>query len=130
MASSQGRIELGGFVDGSLRRRGQLLVVVGALLGALVGVTLGLAVDGGAGVATAAPGPGRGTALAAGAPAGQPSTSRAVDGGGGSEDAGPADGPGRAAGKDGDKPDKARPEGRGQDKAGKDERKDKKSERD
>jgi hypothetical protein len=109
MASSQGRIELGGFVDGSLRRRGQLLVVVGALLGALVGVTVGLAVDGGAGVATAAPGPGRGTALAAGAP---------------------ADGPGRAAGKDGDKPDKARPEGRGQDKAGKDERKDKKFERD
>ena len=68
MASSQGRIELGGFVDGSLRRRGQLLVVVGALLG--------------------------------------------------------------AAGKDGDKPDKAKLEGRGQDKAGKDERKDKKSERD
>jgi hypothetical protein len=113
-------------VDGSLRRRGQLLVVVGALLGALVGVTLGLAVDdGGAGVATAVQGTVRGAALAAGAPGSRPPTSRTVGGRGGTQDAGPADRPG----KDRDKRDKAKPEGHGKDKPEKDKRKDKKPER-
>ena len=49
-------------MDRSLRRRGQVLVVVGALLGALVGVVLGLAVkDGPAGTAVAVAGPAGGT---------------------------------------------------------------------
>ena len=35
---TEGWLELGGYVHRSLRRRGQLLVVVGALLGALIGL--------------------------------------------------------------------------------------------
>jgi hypothetical protein len=109
-------------VNGSWHRRGQLLVVVGVLLGALVGVTLGLAVDdGGAGVATAVPAPDRGAALAAVAPGSRPPTSRTV-GGGGTQDAGPANRPGKAPGKDRDKRDKAKPEGHGKDKPAKDKR--------
>jgi hypothetical protein len=114
-------------VDGSPRRRGQLVVVVGALLGALVGVTLGLVVDDpGAGTAAAAQAPDRGTVVAAGATGSQPPTSRTVDTG----SDGPADRPGKARAKHRDKSDKARSEGRGKGKPGKDMRKDKKSERD
>lgn len=116
-------------MDGSPRRRGQLAVVVGALLGALVGVTLGLVVDDpGAGTAAAAQAPDRGTVVAAGATGSQPPTSRTVDTG----SDGPADRPGKARAKHRDKSDKARSEGRGKGKGkpGKDMRKDKKSERD
>jgi hypothetical protein len=96
--------------------------VVGALLGALVGITLGLAVDDpGDGTATAATAPDRGAALAAGAPGSQPPTSRTVGTGSGTEDAGPADRPGKARGEDRDKP---RPEGHGRGKAGKGKHKD------
>jgi hypothetical protein len=114
-------------VDGSLRRGGQLLVLVGALLGALVGVTLGLVVDDpGAGTAGVAQAPDRGAVVAAGATGSQPPTSGTV--GTGSD--GPADRPGKARAKDRDKSDKARSKGRGKDKPGKDKRDDKKSERD
>jgi hypothetical protein len=51
-------VKFGGPVDRSLRRRGQLLVVVGALLGALIGVALGLAVEDAATSRAAAPGGG------------------------------------------------------------------------
>ena len=68
-------VKFGGPVDQSLRRRGQLLVVVGALLGALIGVTLGLAVEDAA-TSRAAAAPGRGAALAASRPGSQPSASR------------------------------------------------------
>lgn len=109
-------------MDGSPRRPGRPLVVVGALLGALVGITLGLAVDDpGDGTATAATAPDRGAALAAGAPGSQPPTSRTVGTGSGTEDAGPADRPGKARGEDRDKP---RPEGHGRGKAGKGKHKD------
>jgi hypothetical protein len=66
-----GLVELGGFVDRSVRRRGQLLVVAGALVGALAGGLLGVADDArlraGASVqqaraARAAPGPAGGQA--------------------------------------------------------------------
>jgi hypothetical protein len=60
-------------VDRSLRRRGQFLVAVGGVLGALVGIILGLAVeDPQASTAVAAPGPARAVALAATPPSGQP----------------------------------------------------------
>ncbi|HWD44629.1 MAG TPA: hypothetical protein VHM23_13135 [Actinomycetota bacterium] len=115
-------------MDGSLRRRGRLLVVVGALLGAVVGVTLGLVGDDpGAGTVAAAPAPDRGMAVAAAPPGSQPPTSRTVGGGGD----GPAARPGKAPGKERDKTDKARSEGRGEDKPGEDKPgKDKKPERD
>jgi hypothetical protein len=110
-------------VDGSPRRRGQLLVVVGAL----VGVNLGLVVDDpGAGTAAGAQAPDRGAAVAGATPGSQPPTSRTV--GTGSDDL--AHQPGRARAKDRDRRDKASSEGRGKDEPGKDKRKDKKSERD
>jgi hypothetical protein len=110
-------------VDGSLRRRGQLLVVVGALLGAVVGVTLGLVVDDpGAGEVAAGPAPDRGAAVAAATPGSRPPTSRTVGAG--------SDGPAARPAKAHDKADKARSEGHGKDKPGKDKRKDKKAERD
>ena len=112
-------------MDGSPRRRGQLLVLVGALLGSLVGVTLGLVVDEpGAGVA-AALAPDRRAAMAAATPGSQPPTSRSV--GTGSD--GPAERPGKGRGKDRDKSDKAGSEASGKDRAGKDKRKDKEPER-
>lgn len=93
-------------MDGSLRRGGQLLVLVGALLGALVGVTLGLVVDDpGAGTAGVAQAPDRGAVVAAGATGSQPPTSGTV--GTGSD--GPADRPGKARAKDRDKSDKPGP---------------------
>lgn len=64
-------------MDRSLRRRGQFLVAVGALLGALVGVVLGLAVnDPQASTAVAAPGPVRAAALAATPPNGHPTAAQ------------------------------------------------------
>jgi hypothetical protein len=60
-------------VDRSLRRHGQFLVAVGAVLGALVGIVLGLAVeDPQASTAVAAPGQARAVALAATPPSAQP----------------------------------------------------------
>lgn len=64
-------------MDRSLRRRGQFLVAVGAVLGALVGIVLGLAVEAPqANTAVAAPGPARAAALAATPPSGQPTTAQ------------------------------------------------------
>ena len=66
----------------SPRRRGQFLVVVGALLGALSGVVLGLAVDNPqTPTAVAAPGRAGGAALAAHPPSSQPSTSESTGSG-------------------------------------------------
>jgi len=65
--------------DQSLRRRGQRLVAIGALVGALSGVALGLAVeDTGTSRAVA---PGRGAAAAASRPGSQPPASRAAGAG-------------------------------------------------
>jgi hypothetical protein len=44
-SGKEGMFDVGGPVERSLCRRGQFLVVVGALLGALIGVVLGLAVE-------------------------------------------------------------------------------------
>jgi hypothetical protein len=64
-------------VDRSLRRHGQFLVTVGAVLGALVGIVLGLAVeDPQAITAVAAPGPARAAALAATSPSDQPTAAQ------------------------------------------------------
>ena len=63
----------------SLLRRGQLLVVVAALLGAVIGGAMGLVVeDAGTGTEGAAPGPRRGTALATSPPASRPAGSQAA----------------------------------------------------
>jgi hypothetical protein len=64
-------------VDRSLRRHGQFLVAVGAVLGALVGIVLGLAVeDPQASTAVAAPGPARAATPASSQPtAAQPTGS-------------------------------------------------------
>jgi hypothetical protein len=71
--------DLGGSVDRSLRRRGQFLVVVGALLGALMGVALGLVVeDARTSTAVAAPGRAHGAVLAASPPSSHPTASRAA----------------------------------------------------
>jgi len=96
------------------RRRGQFLVVVGALLGALTGVVLGLAVDNPqTPTAVAASGRAGGAALAAHPPSSQPIVSRTAgpgksadgDASRGTQRAKPADRPNREhgnAGKDGD----------------------------
>jgi hypothetical protein len=64
-------------VDRSLRRRGQFLVAVGAVLGALVGIVLGLAVeDPQASTAVTAPGSARAAALAAAPPSGKPTAAQ------------------------------------------------------
>ena len=61
----------------SLRRLGQLLVVMGALLGAVLGVALALVVDdAGTGRAVATPERERAAVLAAGGPSSQPPASR------------------------------------------------------
>ena len=62
----------------SLHRRGQLLVLVAALLGAVIGGAMGLVVeDARTGTAGAAPEPLRGTAPATSPPASQPAGSQA-----------------------------------------------------
>ena len=74
--------DIGGPAERSLRRRGQFLVVVGALLGALVGVVLGLAVeDLQTPTAVAAPGLADGVALAARPPSSQPTPSQSTGSG-------------------------------------------------
>jgi hypothetical protein len=76
-------------VDRSLRRRGQILVVVGALVGTLIGTALGLiAEDAQPSTAVAAPGPGRGAALAASPPTTHPPASRAAGSGDGNDSSG------------------------------------------
>ena len=93
-----------GPVDRSLRRRGQLLVVVGALLGALIGAALGLIVeDAQTSTAVAAPGHARGAALAASSPNSHPPASRAAGSGDGNDSPGNqrAAPPGRPAKRDG-----------------------------
>jgi hypothetical protein len=63
-------------VDRSLRRRGQILVAVGSLLGVLVGVVLGLAVeDAQTSAAVAAPAPARAAASVVAPPSNQPTAS-------------------------------------------------------
>jgi hypothetical protein len=96
--------ELGGPVDRSLRRRGQFLVVAGALVGALIGTALGLiAEDAQTSTAVAAPGPGRGAALAASPPTSHPPPSRAAGSGDGNDSSGNqrAEPPGRPDKRDG-----------------------------
>jgi hypothetical protein len=64
-------------VDPSLRRHGQILVAAGAVLGAVAGIVLGLAVeDPQASTMVAAPGPARAAALAATPPSGQPTAAQ------------------------------------------------------
>jgi hypothetical protein len=71
-------VELGGSVHRSLHRRGPLLVLVAALLGAVIGGAMGLVVeDARTGTEGAVPGPRRGTALATSPPASQPAGSQA-----------------------------------------------------
>jgi len=114
-------VNLGGLQGRSLRRRGHHLVVVGALVGALVGVGLGLTVED-AGTSRAVAASGRGAALAASRPRSQPPGSRTA--GAGSETAG-NDASGSEQVESPGRPDKghgkARKEGEGRrDKAGKD----------
>jgi hypothetical protein len=101
-----------------LRRRGQRLLLVGALVGALIGVGLALVIED-AGTSRAVAAPGRGAALAASRPGNQPPASRTA--GAGSGTAG-NDASGRQPIESPDRPDKghgkARKEGDGrQDKA-------------
>jgi hypothetical protein len=77
-------------VDRSLRRRGQSLVVVGALVGALIGTLLGLVVGGAEPSTRGAAEPAAGAALAASSPGSQPPASRA--GSGHRSDANPSSG--------------------------------------
>ena len=91
-------------MDRSLRRRGQFLVVVGALLGALIGTALGLIVqDAQTSTAVAASGLGRGAALAASPPTSHPPQSRAAGSGDGNDSSGNqrAEPPGRPDKRDG-----------------------------
>jgi hypothetical protein len=117
--------DLGGPVDRSLGRRGQFLVVVGALLGALIGTALGLiAEDAQTSTAVAAPGPGRGAALAASSPTSHPPASRAAGSGNGNDSSGTlrAEPPGQPDKRDGnaqkdraggkDKPSKGKDKGK------------------
>jgi len=76
-------------VDRSLRRRGQVLVVVGASLGALVGAVLGLAVkDGPTSTAVAVAAPAGGTVLAATPASSQPGAPRSRAAGSGEQTGG------------------------------------------
>ena len=95
--------ELGGPMNRSLRRRGQLLVVVGALLGALIGTALGLIVEDAQTSTAVAAGPGRGAALAASSPSSHPLPSRAAGSGDGNDSSGNqrAEPPGRPDKRDG-----------------------------
>ena len=69
-------------MDQSFRRRGQFLVVVGALLGAVIGAALGLVVEEAqTSTAVAAPGRARGAVLAVSPPSSHPPASRAAGSG-------------------------------------------------
>jgi hypothetical protein len=75
----EGEFDLGGPVDRSFRRRGQHLVVAGALLGALIGAALGLIMeDAQISTAVAAPVRARGAVLAVSPPSSHPPASRAA----------------------------------------------------
>jgi hypothetical protein len=113
-------------VHRSLRRRGQFLVVVGALLGALIGTAFGLiAEDAQPSTAVAASGPGRGAVLAASPPDSHPLASRAAGSGDGNDSPGNqrTEPPGRPDKRDGnahkdradgqDKPRKGKDKGKG-----------------
>jgi hypothetical protein len=65
-------------VDRSFRRLGQLLVAMGALLGAALGVGLALLVENAETSRVAGPGPERAAALAASPPGSRPPASRAA----------------------------------------------------
>jgi hypothetical protein len=114
-------------VDRSFRRGGQVLVVVGALLGALIGTALGLiAEDAQTSTAVVATGPGRGAALAATPPTSHPPPSRAAGSGDGNDSSGNqrAEPPGRPDKRDGNAHKgraggRDKPGGRGKDKPGK-----------
>jgi hypothetical protein len=95
-------------VDQSLRRRGQSLVLAGAVLGALIGTGLGLtAEDTETSPTVAAPNPAHGAALAASPSGSQPPASRSVGSGNrsdgnrsfGTQRAESADRPGKRDGK-------------------------------
>jgi hypothetical protein len=113
-------------VDRSLRRDGLVLVMVGALLGVVVGVTLGLAVEpAGTGPAQAAAQPVRGAAVAAGAPSSEPPAARAPGSGTQADGGASADRPGGRHGdarKEGGNS-RTKAESRGKDKDDEDKRK-------
>ena len=90
-------------MDRSLRRRGQLLVVVGALVGALIGTALGLIAEDAQTSTAVAAGPVRGAALAASPPSSHPPASRAAGSGDGNDSSGNqrAEPPGRPDKRDG-----------------------------
>jgi hypothetical protein len=91
-------------VHRSLRRRSQLLVVVAALLGAVIGVALGMVGDGGGtSPAAAAPGPARGAAPATTPPSSHPPAPRAGSSG---EEADAGDFPGHRRAESADRPGK------------------------
>ena len=114
-------------MDRSFRHRGQVLVVVGALLGAVIGASLGLIVEGAqTSTAVATPGRMQGATLTASPPSSQPTASRTADSGDGN------DSPGNQRAESPDRPDKRhgnahkgragrdRPGGHGKDNPGKD----------
>jgi hypothetical protein len=115
-------------VDRLNRRRGQHLVVVGALLGALIGTALGLIAEDAQTSTTVAAGPGRGATLAASPPSSHPPASRAAGARDGNDSSGNqrAEPPGRPDKGDGnarkdraggkDKPSKGKDKGKGKDK--------------
>jgi hypothetical protein len=113
----------------SLRLRGQLLVLVAALLGAVMGVAFGLTGERGDTTAVAAPGRASRVAPATSSASSRPPASRAAGSGGQAESSDPA-GHQRAEsvdrpGKGHDKPyrherDRDKPGGHGKDKPGKD----------
>jgi hypothetical protein len=114
-------------VDRLSRRRGQHLVVVGALLGAFIGTTLGLiAEDAQPSTAVAASEPAPGAALAASPPNSHPPPSRAAGSRDGNDPSGNqrAEPPGRLDKRDGNAHKgraggRDKPGGRGEDKPGK-----------
>jgi hypothetical protein len=72
-------LDAGGLVDRSLRHLGQLLVVMGALLGAALGVTLALIIENAnTSGAVVAPGRARVAVFAAGPPSSRPPVSRGI----------------------------------------------------
>ena len=76
-------------MDRSFRHRGQVLVVVSALLGAVIGAALGLIVEGAqTSRAVATPGRAQGATLAASPPSSQPTASRTAGSGDGNDSSG------------------------------------------
>jgi hypothetical protein len=76
-------------VDRSFHHRGQVLVVVSALLGAVIGAALGLIVEGAqTSRAVATPGRAQGATLAASPPSSQPTASRTAGSGDGNDASG------------------------------------------